>query len=291
MRLREIPGGVQSPSNYPSGRLLATIAIILLSLCHYARGQTIAVTKYSFPPPPSVTRSDIYSVPTVDSPRAVVVLCPGMNGNGGNWIREPAWQVFARQHQLGLVGLSFESDPVDRSHGYHYASLGSGQVLLDGIRRIYGRDLPLLLFGFPRRRIHMPLRRLAAGQVLAWCAYSPGEGDDQSAHSDAPPGLIACGEDDSNYGWALFYFKKGRALGKPWLWLSIADTGHKRSAVMEDFVRDYFAAVLSPSKKPAWVDIDEKCQVSTSEAAQTPSESGELPDGGLTKPWSQIHDP
>jgi len=252
----------------------------------------VTLTKYSFPPPPYVTRSDIYSVNTADSPRAVLVLCPGMNGNGGAWIREPQWQAFARQHQLGLVGLGFESDPADQTHGYHYVRQGSGQVLLDGIRKIYGRDVPLLLFGFSRGAVYAcRFADWKPDRVLAWCAFSPGEGDEQAAHPGAPPGLIACGEDDSNYGWALFYFKKGRALGKPWLWLSLARTGHSRSAVIEDFARSYFAVNLGVPKNPLWVDIDEKRQMTASEATQTPSESGELPDAGIMEAWSRIHDP
>jgi pimeloyl-ACP methyl ester carboxylesterase len=205
------------------GKLLATIAPIFLIPCHNAPAQMGEVVKYSLPSPPYVTRSDFYSVHTIDSPRAVLVLCPGMNGNGGDWIRQPDWQSFARLHQLGLVGLSFASNPADRDHGYHYVRQGSGQALLNGIRKIYGRDLPLLLFGFSRGAVFAC--RFADWQpqrLLAWCAYSPGEGDEQSSHRSAPPGLIACGEDDSNYGWALSYFKRGRAQGKPWLWLSLA---------------------------------------------------------------------
>jgi hypothetical protein len=276
---------------------LLTTRTVLIMACalagsRLAEAQSAQITKLSLPLPPFVSRADLYVASTCDTPRAVLVLCPGMNGDGGKWIDKPEWQTFARQHQLGLVGLAFESDPNDHTHGYHYVRQGSGQILIDGIRKIYGKDMPLLMYGFSRGAVFAC--RFADWQpkrLLAWCAYSPGEGDDQSAHPDAPPGLIACGENDSNYGWAMFYFKKGRALGKPWLWLSLANIGHTRSAASEDFARRYLAAALQGNRQPIWVDVDGKEEIAARQAQEVPALSGILPDSGLLANWKAIHDP
>jgi hypothetical protein len=280
----------RSPRSF--GKSLASVALVLLLLAVNAPAQVTKPTKFSFTPPAHVTRSDLYSVHTTDAPRAVLVLCPGTNGNGGDWIRQPEWQSFARENRLGLVGLSFESDPADPGHGYHYVRDGSGQLLLDGIRKIYGKDLPLLLFGFSRGAVFAC--RFADWQpqrLLVWCGYSPGEGDEQSIHQNAPPGLIACGEDDSNYGRDLFYFKNGRALGKSWLWLSLAHTGHNRSAIMEDFARRYFVSALALKKEAVWIDVDEKIEITPQQAKEEPALTGFIPDRGLLGAWDAIHDP
>jgi hypothetical protein len=191
-----------------------------------------------------------------------------------------------------LAGIAFESDPSDRAHGYHYVREGSGQALVDALRQVYGSDLPLLMYGFSRGAVFVcRFADWKPERLLGWCAYSPGEGDEQSPHPNAPPGLIACGEEDVNYGWSLLYFKRGRAQAKPWLWLSIANTGHARTPNEEDFVRTYLAAILSRSKTPAWVDIDEKRQLTSAEAAQTPSESGLIPNSSMMEAWTRIHAP
>jgi hypothetical protein len=215
-----------------------------------------------------------------------------MNRNGGEWIMQPEWQSFARRQHLALAGISFESDPDDHDHGYHYVRAGSGQALIDGLRQAYGHDLPILMYGFSRGAVFVcRFADWKPERVLGWCAYSPGEGDEQSPHANAPPGLVACGEDDVNYGWALFYFKRGRAQGKPWLWLSLANTGHTRTPVLETFVRAYLAAVLKRTTAPLWVDVDEGSEIPVAQARELPSLSGMMPDETLFALWKQVHAP
>ena len=99
-------------------------------------------------PSQNMSRADLYYVAPVEDLRAVLILSPGCNGNGESLIRSPVWQQFAHRNHLGLVGLSFSSPEkaIHNGTGYYYASKGSGDKLLDGIRKIYGRDLPLLLY-------------------------------------------------------------------------------------------------------------------------------------------------
>ena len=269
-------------------------------------------------------RAELYYVVPVSNPQAVLILSPGCNGNAENYICSPAWQEFARRNNLGLVGLSFasaspdalalraasqattrfpplvgasSSDPLHDGTGYYYASKGSGDKLVEGIRKIYGKDLPLLLYGFSGGA-HFTSRfeEWAPSRVIAWCADSAGWWDLPQHHTANPPGIVACGENDPRYGASLSYFKQGRAAGKPWLWLSLPKIGHQASPALEDFARKYFEAVLkrggsSDLSGGVWVDVDTKKVLSESEAMALPSESGWLPDPSLIDNWRKIHEP
>lgn len=244
-------------------------------------------------------RADLYYVLPIDHPKAVLVLSPGVNGSGENFVRSPAWQQFAQQNHLGLVGLSFAS-PEKAIHdgtGYYYASKGSGDKLLEGIRNIYGRDLPLFLYGFSGGA-HFTSRfeEWAPSRVIAWCADSAGWWDMPKPSGISPPGIVACGENDPRYGASLSYFKQGRAAGKPWLWVSLPKIGHQASPALEEFARKYFEAVLkrggsSGLSGGVWLDVDTKKVITESEAMAVPSESGWLPDPSLIDHWRKIHEP
>jgi hypothetical protein len=240
-------------------------------------------------------RADVYAVmPAQQKPVAVLILCPGRNHNGEEWIRMKPWQDFAKGHQLGLVGISFASPEalMDQSKGYPRAAQGSGKIILDAVHQIYGADLPLLFYGCSAGGVFTyQFADWKPEKIIAWSAWA-GDFDEQARHDNAPPGIIACGENDgAHYGAALSYFKKGRALGKPWLWISIGKWDHVRSPELEEFVRQYFDAVLKEHTDPCWVDIDLKKEISKAKAVQMPSESGWLPDQELLAPWAKIHEP
>jgi hypothetical protein len=94
----------------------------------------------------------------------------------------------------------------------------------------------------------------------------------------------------------MMYFKQGRAVGKPWLWVSLPKVGHQTSTAMEDFVRGYFAMILkrgnsSGLSQGMWVDVDTKKVMSESEAGASSSLSGRIPDPSLIDDWRKIHAP
>ncbi len=244
-------------------------------------------------PAPHMTRADIHYVETVKNPKAVLVLCPGVNGNGEGLIRSRKWIAFAKANQLGLAGLSFASpiSAIDDGTGYYYVGNGSGELLLKGLRKIFGRDLPLLLYGtsggahFTSRFVEWSPKR-----VLTWTAYSAGWWDEPEMSRVTPPGIVACGDEDHRYGASLIYFKQGRALGKPWLWISLPRTGHTGSSELDQFVMNYFAAILqNRSGDPAFLDIDRKIVVSETEAQTYPSLTAWLPTQKLLDEWRTIH--
>jgi len=296
------PSGLQTRRRLTYFRLpsLRLALFLHFSFSSFAFAADDIATLY-LEPGPNMTRAELQYVKTVSNPRAVLVLCPGVNGSGEGLIRENAWREFARQNKLGLVGLSFAA-PEPAIHdgtGYYYASKGSGDKLLEGIEKIYHRKLPILLYGFSggahftsRFEEWMPQR------VIAWCADSAAWWDIPVRSESEPPGIVACGDKDERYGASLTYFKQGRAAGKPWLWVSLANLDHATSPKLEEFVRSYFATVLNAGAEnqqtgatPQIVDIDRKTVVAASEAQAIPSITGWLPSDKLFHDWCAIHEP
>lgn len=244
--------------------------------------------------PNEMSRAEIYSVKLSPKPRAILVLCPGCNESGKSMVEDPVWQSFARQNNLGLIGTSYQSDMAILAdwRGYHIASQGSGQVLIDGVRKVYGEDLPLLMYGVSSGALFIcQFVDWKPERVLGWSAYAGGWGGDQRKQK-TPPGIIACGEyDGSRYGAMLSYFKQGRAFGKPWIWLSLPKTDHEFSPPVEQFTRSYFVSVLEGKHQGQWADIDREEVVSANEAERSPSITGWLPNAALLSTWRKIHEP
>lgn len=276
--------------------MMRTVRAILHVVCLVlGMGSTTSwaesVEKLSLKPPDNMTRADLYYWEGNMKPRAVLVLSPGCNGNGRGLVQQEGWQAYARSHDLGLVGLSFASPmgSLGDGTGYYYASCGSGEILLKGIRKIYGKDLPLLLYGFSGGA-HFTSRFVewSPERVISWCAYSAAWWDEPLKQEAMPPGIVACGEQDPRLGASLVYFKQGRAVGKPWLWVELAGIGHSGSRELDGFVRDYFAMVLERADDALWVDIDRENVVETAEATREPSISGWLPSAKLLKGWRGV---
>jgi len=254
-----------------------------------------AIEKISLPLIPDMQRADLYVLKLTAHPAAILVLSPGYNGNGRDWITKAVWQNFARDHDLDLVGVSFasEGEVLREGRGYYYPSQGSGQLLLNGIHGKFDADVPLLLYGFSGgAHFTSGFAEWKPERVLGWCAYSADWWIKPTFNSSCPPGLVACGVEDERYGASLLYFKEGRALGKPWLWLSAPLTGHRIYQPAEDFVRDYFAAILAKTPPSGqWVDVDLKTIANRKVVTEQPSLTGWLPDANLLAEWQTVHQP
>lgn len=245
-------------------------------------------------PPAELTRADLYTLSVVPEPRGILVLCPGMNGNGKALLND-AWIAFAQAHRLGLAALSFASadEDLENGRGYYFPARGAGDALLAGLRQTFGADLSILLYGMSGGA-HFTAGFVAwkPQRVISWCAYTAGWWDRPRSSADGPPGIVACGDEDPRYGASLGYFLQGRALGKHWTWISLRKTGHEWSPALDDFVRVYFAAILdSKPVSPRWQDIDLKNPLSRDEAKSRPTLACWLPDEKTTRAWMRVHQP
>ncbi len=78
----------------------------------------------------------------------------------------------------------------------------------------------------------------------------------------------------------------------PWTWVSLAHTGHQRSAPLEAFVRAYFASVLRhPTSSGLWLDVDTKTPAAADELQNHPSLASWLPDESVAELWKNLHQP
>jgi pimeloyl-ACP methyl ester carboxylesterase len=274
-------------------RYLVSILLFCLMVGGAAlQGQ--GIRKISVPPPVNMERADLYVCPTDYQPEAVVVLCPGYNGNGRNLLNDEKWQFFAREHRLGLAGLSFASNPklLPLGRGYYYAGQASGEALLACLKKAYPAKTPVLLYGFSGGA-HFTARfaEWKPERVLAWCAYSAAWWDEPIADNHASPGIVACGTNDERYQASFDYFQQGRRLGNRWTWVSLPRVGHQPSAALEQFARDYFSALLqNKGKTEAWVNLRQKNLVEFGDKAQKDAGALWLPDRELFEHWRIINE-
>ncbi|NJK92223.1 MAG: hypothetical protein HC904_10560 [Blastochloris sp.] len=130
-------------------------------------------------------------------------------------------------------------------------------------------------------------------RVLSWCAYSAAWWDQPQKSEIMPPGIVVCGRKDERNGASLLYFKQGRALGKPWLWVELAQRGHAMDHDLDRFVRAYFEAILQARldrhrlPKGVWLDIDQGDQVDPATIHSTLS--GWIPHESLVEPWRVLN--
>ena len=184
--------------------------------------------------------------------KAVLVLAPGMNTDGSFFLKESPWVDFAKQNNLGLIALNYsslEEDLLENRKGYFYPEQGSGQALLDEIKRVYGTDLPSVIYGFSGgAQFVSRFIDWHPGGIIAWCAYS-------AQFWDYPPkgtkltkarGIVACGDQDGlRWQPSFSFYYQGRKNSRPWIWVNISNTGHNRSAKFEKFVRQFFNEELA----------------------------------------------
>ncbi len=183
---------------------------------------------------------------------AILVLAPGMNTDGTFFLKESPWTDFAKRNNLGVIALNYSSSEEDlyqNRKGYYYPEQGSGQALLDEIKRVYGKDLPIILYGFSGgAQFVSRFVDWAPYRIIAWCAYSAQFWDypkDGSKVTKAR-GIVACGDKDG-FRWqpSFGFYYQGRKNKRPWIWVNISNTGHNRSAKFEKFVRQFFDEELA----------------------------------------------
>ena len=105
---------------------------------------------------------------------AVLVLAPGMNMDGEFFLKESPWMDFAKRNNLGVIALNYSSSEEDlyqNRKGYYCPEQGSGQALLDKIKRVYGKDLPIILYGFSGgAQFVSRFVDWRPDRIVAWCA-------------------------------------------------------------------------------------------------------------------------
>ncbi|WP_343028708.1 hypothetical protein [Akkermansia muciniphila] len=250
---------------------------------------------FSLPTVPGMTRADFYCYQGATSPQAILILVPGFNGNGKTLVAEAKWQNYAVKNKLLLIGISFASkiEDIQNGKGYYYVEKGSGEILLAFLRRLSSKKRPLYMYGFSGGA-HFVSRFVewAPSEVNGWCAYAAGWWTSPCKRGNAPPGIVACGDNDYRLGSSFCYFKEGRKIGRRWLWINITDVGHSPCLALDDFVRDYFEVLIkeySIQHISVWIDIETGEKVCKKFLKKVPSLTGFLPSETLIPKWKNLN--
>jgi len=238
---------------------------------------------------------------------AVLVLVPGTNGNGALFLENQPWIEFAQKHSLGIIALNYQSAPQDfyfgnRKNYYFPLESGSGKALLDEIKNVYGKDLPILIYGVSGgAEFVSQFADYAPERIIAWCAYSAYfyETPKTIPHEKTQArGIIACGELDHRMQCAYSYFYIGRQQNKNWIWVNLKKTGHVRSKALEEFACLFFSTELDIFKKPnkaphkdIFADISTMNIISSEHSEMNKSLSCPFRNETIYKFWKKIHTP
>jgi hypothetical protein len=273
------------------------VSVALLVIAPSVYGYEPEIKVISLPLATDITRADIYYIEPEYRPVACLVMCPGINGSGRYYLEQPLLRRYAEEHQLELLGLSFSSDvgTLMQKRGYYCASQGAGELLLKAVDEHISNGIPLLLYGFSGgAHFVSSFQEFCPQRVLAWCAYTAGFWETPKANTFTPPGIVACGKlDDERYAPSFEYFQEGRKLGKPWCWVSLAETNHAECDSLNRFVQAYFASILdrnSKSEAGCWYDINTKQKVDVDEIKQLENVAW-LPNDRISDLWTILHKP
>jgi pimeloyl-ACP methyl ester carboxylesterase len=229
-------------------------------------------------------------------PEGIVVLLPGTDSDGRNWVNDPVWQKFAKDNNLALIGVYYRGEGLS----YDVPDQGSGKALdqalgyfADTLRDPQFRQLPLLLYGHSQgAQFAFNYVGWRPERVLAFASIKPGGYAvvPQTA-SFLVPGLLIAGEHDesSRIRTAVSAFLDTRGKDTKWCFLYEKDSGHEIGKIA-DFTRSYFESVLHPEKdKGIWLDPESGRMSKNPDGRQIPM--GWVPDNKIARLWQQIHKP
>lgn len=215
---------------------------------------------YRTSPPPGMTRAELHfkDVTTNSLVAGVLILSPGMNGDGLRLLKDDNWCKFACRRNLLMVGLSFASiyDDLENGRGYYYVDKGSGDVLLKGLSEAKADELPLYMYGFSGGA-HFTSRFVlwCPRRVSAWCAYSAAWWKKPPFGKFLPPGIVACGESDFRLEPSRRFFEEGRVVDAKWLWIGLHGVDHVPSPALEEFFRKYVESLEYADVDGAWINV------------------------------------
>ena len=270
--------------------LTACICFLLAFLLWFYPNSQKRIKVLIMKPGKNMIRAHLLYDSSIMTPNAVIVLCPRYNGTGREFLLNEQWRKFAEKNNLGLVALSFASneDDLSNGNGYYYVWRESGNIFFNGIKDIYKKDLPVILYGFSGGA-HFTSRLVEwkPERVIAWCAYSAGWWDHPEKFANSPPGIVACGTRDYRYQASYEYFAEGRKYNRPWLWIGIYNYDHDMNPRLEEFSRHFFQAVLD-NTQGNWIDINKGCILDFVPPETQWEKTAWLPSLKLLEEWKNI---
>lgn len=185
--------------------------------------------------------------------RAILLLAPGWNGDGRSMVNDRDWQDFAREHQLAIVALQFQS--AEKTTPYHVVEAGSGQALLKALTTLaYDSkhpelaNAPLLMWGHSAGgQFNYGFACFRPGRVIAFAAIKGGYYDSKfNPLVRQVPAVFIIGEKDERYRIDNItkLFTENRRAGA--LWCVATEPGHGHDiGRSNELIRPFLAGVLA----------------------------------------------
>ncbi len=195
--------------------------------------------------------------------RGIIVMVPGSNGDGRNMVEKTEWQNLAKEHDMALMACNFRDKKVSAVEEYADVSKGSGQAMLDVIKRFAGKSghkelatAPLALWGMSAGgEVNYELACWIPERVICFIVNKGGVYYTALASeaTRAVPGVFLTGEVDNPYRNNIVYglFSVNRRFGAKWMYAEEPGTGHQ-FARSETFALQYFHQMI-PLRLPAKV--------------------------------------
>ena len=185
--------------------------------------------------------------------RAILILAPGWNGDGRGMAGDHAWQDFARERQLAIVALQFQSS--DKTTPYHVVEAGSGQALLKALTQLATEskhpelaNAPLLMWGHSAGgQFNYGFACFRPNRVIAFAAIKGGYYNSKfNPLVRQVPAIFIIGEKDEGYRIDNItkLFTENRRAGA--LWCVATEPGHGHDVgKSNDLIRPFLSAVLA----------------------------------------------
>jgi len=192
----------------------------------------------------------------VDKPKYILVLLPGINGDGSGLLMHKGWQQFAKKTKAAMIACTFvkkDRKKYDKHNNYSAAQCGSGAALESAIEKFdegqqgYSlKDFPLLIYGHSGGgqfafgfSCHNPKRMIGFAAGKGGYYYpEPVKGTFEV------PGLIISGQKDKyrRKNGIRDLYKLSREKGAPWCWME--DKHGHEAAKNLSVVIPYFRELL-----------------------------------------------
>lgn len=239
--------------------------------------------------------------------RAVVVLVPGLDGDGRRMADDPAWQAFAAKNRCAILACSMKGSA---GGSYYEAGNWSGKALLDGLKDLAKlshhpelADAPLALWGHSAGgQFNFNFACWKPERTIAFVANKGAYyGTDVKPAVRKVPGIWFCGEKDTEIRIKNITerYQDGRTRGALWSLVMEPGTGHevgKSKALGMVFLEDALAARLDSfdKLKPAdpragWLgDMESKAVEKNTTSDAGPKSTSWFPGEATAQLWHQV---
>ncbi len=191
-----------------------------------------------------------------DSIRGVIVLVPGLNGDGLNMVADDSWQALAQKYRLALVSCYLQGGKETGEGAYYNAPNGTGQALFEALKNFADQAkrpevemAPLLLYGesaggqFDYDFVLWKPERVVCFVVNKGGFYSHALADENVR---SVPGLFILGMSDEKERIDAItkIWKEGRDHGALWALAPQPNSGHEFSQTPR-LARAFFEPVIN----------------------------------------------